>query len=277
MATEANALSSAVPLLESPLPREVLSSLYAAMLKARLLSKRLRTASFAEAVVAGALQDTDADDVVVSATADPVLEVLRGAELSSVIGPKLAAKSKTDHAPVVSNIVVAGSMASAGIAAGLAFALKRQQSSSLVLAFLPGNLTRGPAWEQATEFAATHRLPIIFIADWTDSRNSRPHDGPALSHWPFPTISVDGRDVIAVFRVTKEAISAARRGHGPTLVDGINFLAPGKRGRDERDPVDSFRGYLKRHNAWSEEWASDLESQLNQEIGVPTAKGKRRK
>lgn len=82
----------------------------------------------------------------------------------------------------------------------------------------------------------------------------------------MPTIAVDGRDVIAVYRVTKEAISAARKGHGPTLVDCVNFLAPGSRGKDTRDPVASFRGYLKRHNAWSNDYES-IEENLRRELG----------
>jgi TPP-dependent pyruvate/acetoin dehydrogenase alpha subunit len=83
----------------------------------------------------------------------------------------------------------------------------------------------------------------------------------------MPTIAVDGRDVIAVYRVIKEAISSARKGHGPTLVDCVNFVTPGTRGKDERDPVSSFRGYLKRHNAWSDDYLA-IEESLRKELGV---------
>jgi TPP-dependent pyruvate/acetoin dehydrogenase alpha subunit len=74
--------------------------------------------------------------------------------------------------------------------------------------------------------------------------------------------------VIAVYRVTKEAVSSARKGHGPTLIDCVNFLAPGTRGKDDRDPVTTFRGYLKRHNAWSDDFLATEES-LRKEIGIP--------
>ncbi len=251
---------------EAPLPREILSHLYSSMLKARLLARRFRTAPHnSEAVLAGALQNMEAADVIVSALPHPVLDVMLGTEISTVVASQK--KSSDGVAPANLKVIAAGPDAVGGVAAGLALSLKRAQSSALVVAVVPGKLTRGAAWDQATTFAATHRLPIVFLADWTDSRTpSRKHDGRDLSHWPFPTIAVDGRDVIAVFRVTKEATSAARRGHGPTLVDCVNFLAPGGRGRDDRDPLTSFRGYLKRHNAWSDEWYKGLESQLKREL-----------
>jgi len=250
------------PPLEAPLPHDILSHLYAAMTRARMLSKRWRKAPrMSEAILAATLQNTEPADLLVSAGPHPILEALSGTALAEVESENLKGADPSNR-----RVIVAGADAVAGIATGLALALRTASSSALVIAIIPSVITRGAAWEQATEFAAANRLPIVFVSDGTASRALRPHHGPDLSHWPFPTIAVDGRDVIAVYRVTKEAISAARRGHGPTLVDGVNFVAPGRRGKDDRDPVASFRGYLKRHNAWSEAWASSefgLESELD--------------
>jgi TPP-dependent pyruvate/acetoin dehydrogenase alpha subunit len=226
------------------------------MLKARLLSKRWRNATrMGEAVLAGTLGNTETTDQLVSAASPSILEMLSGNPMAAV-----------QSAKPVTRVTATGNDAAAGIATGLALALKNARSNSLVIAILPAKLTRGSAWEQATDFAASHRLPVLFVSDGTETRPTRKHDGRELSQWPFPTIAVDGRDVIAVYRVTKEAMSAARRGHGPTLVDCVNFIAPGNRGRDERDPIASFRGYLKRHHAWSDDWYKQLEAQLSREI-----------
>ncbi len=230
--------TSTAPPLEAPLPHQVLSELYSRMVQARALAKKNRTAQKAsEAVLAATLQNVEPEDQLVSAGPHPVLASL--------------ACTYPDH-----QLVVAGPETAASLATGLALAAKNSHNSGLVVALLPSRHTRGAMWQQATDFAAEHRLPIVFVADGTEGRPSRNHDGRELSHWPFPTIAVDGRDVIAVYRVAKEAISAARRGHGPTLVDCVNFVAPGRRGRDDRDPIASFRGYLKRHGAWT----SELES-----------------
>jgi TPP-dependent pyruvate/acetoin dehydrogenase alpha subunit len=237
------------------------------MLKARMLGQKFRSAArTGEAILAGALQNAEEHDVIVSAAAHPVLEALRGAELAT-----LRERNGTGNL-TEKKIVVTGPELFASLAAGLASASKLANSESVVIGFAPGKAAHGAAFTLAAEFAGKNRLPLVIVADWSDARRSaRSHDGRDLSRWPFPTIAVDGRDAIAVFRVAKEAISAARRGHGPTLVDCVNFLAPGGRGRDERDPLRSFRAYLQRHQAWSEEWHAELLAQFQRELGVRNA------
>lgn len=258
--------TTSAPILEAPLPQEVLRDLYKDMLRARLLRQRLREGtSICEAIVSGSLQNAVPTDVIVSAENNPVLDVVSGAELEKFL-------AKNGEAPSIAErrVIVAETMSFAGVAAGVAIAAVRNRSDAVVLAFAQGKATRGAAFAEATEFAAKNRLPIIFLADWTTARaSSRNHDGRELSHWPLPTIAVDGRDVIAVYRVTKEAIGAARRGHGPTLVDCVNFLAPCGRGRDERDPLAAYRGYLQRHNAWSDVWYTELLARQKEEVGIP--------
>jgi len=269
MATELKLAESnpqPAPVLESPLPPEVLNGLFAAMLKARMVREKLRGAPHgSEAILAGTIQNLAGDDVVVSATHDPVLEAVRGTDLVKVFSRPT---KDTGQETADSRVVIAGTDAFAGVATGLALAARRACQDKVVVTFLTGKLARGNSWQQATELAVNHRLPVVLIADWTESRtSSRKHDG-RLPHWPFPTITVDGHDVIAVFRVTKEAINAARRGHGPTLVECVNFLFPGGHGRTERDPLLAFQGYLQRHNAWSDLWHSELRSKYQQEIAA---------
>jgi len=260
MSTKPTATAT-TPVLEAPLPQEILNHLYAAMLRARHLGQRFRS-SVAEAILAGTLANTGDNDTIVSPVASPVLQVLRGAEAATL----LAATTEQAHE---SRIVVTENDSFCSFAGGIAFAHRQARSGSVVLAFAPGKLTRSRSFEHAMQFAGANRLPLIVITDWTGVRtSSRKHDGAALSHWPSPTIAVDGRDVIAVYRVTKEATSAARRGHGPTLIDCVNFLAPGPRGRDTRDPLKTFRAYLERHNAWSDSWHSELLSKVQVEIGA---------
>jgi pyruvate dehydrogenase E1 component alpha subunit len=39
----------------------------------------------------------------------------------------------------------------------------------------------------------------------------------------FPGTRVDGNDVLAVYRVTREALDRARRGDGPTLIEAMTY------------------------------------------------------
>jgi pyruvate dehydrogenase E1 component alpha subunit len=234
------------------------------MLKARLLEQRFRRAAHTgEAILAGTLQNAEACDVIVSATPHPILEVLRGGN------PAVPIDSNGDRSSAGTKLVAAEPQIFAGLAAGLASASRVASSACVVIGFALGKATQGPGFEEAAKFAGKNRLPLVIVADWSDSRrSSRSHEGRDLSRWPFPTIAVDGRDAIAVYRVTKEAISAARRGHGPTLVDCVNFPAPGARGRDQRDPLLSFRAYLQRHGAWSEAWYNDSLLQFKNEVAA---------
>lgn len=268
MAIQPTLEKSPTPMLESPLPRQVLGEMYCSLLRAQLLEQRLRTAPHtSEAILAGTFPNIEPSDLIVTAQHHPVLEILSGADVSSFLKPQAHGRKQDGIAGIEEKQVVSAGVQSAlAIAAGFSLALKRAQSSAVTVAILPGKATKGTLWEEATRFSAERRAPLVVIADWTEGRSGRSHEGRDLSHWPMPNIAVDGRDVIAVYRVTKEAISAARKGHGPTLVDCVNFLAPGSRGKDNRDPVASFRGYLKRHNAWSDEYFT-LEETLRQELG----------
>src|SRR5262249_31960892 len=116
----------AAPILESPLPAEVLHHLYSAMLKARLLSRRIRNSKpTAEAVLAATLQNLEDSDRIVSDFAHPVLEFLRGAELSKIVGPRLASKNQHDKP---ARIAAAPPKPAPAIAAGLALSLKTSPS-----------------------------------------------------------------------------------------------------------------------------------------------------
>jgi Dehydrogenase E1 component len=252
--------------LESPLPQEVLYHLYESMLKVRLLESSTRgTASVGEAILAGTLENADASDLLVAARMNPVLEVLRGAALSSVARVK-GTPTNVHETPTQTKIFSPGEANTLGFALGMAMALKQASSSSIVILIVPGKLAKGAAWHEAANFAGAQRLPIVFVTASTDSRSSRSHQSRDCSHWPCPRIAVDESDVIAVYRVTKEATSAARRGYGPTLVDCVSSGARGSRGKNQQDPLESFRGYLMRHNVWSGEWAVGLESRLKQQI-----------
>jgi TPP-dependent pyruvate/acetoin dehydrogenase alpha subunit len=255
------------PMLESPLPRHVLGEMYRSMVRARVIEQRIRKAPHTSgAILAGLFPNIESQDVIVTTGRHPVLEILSGADFSSFLKRSLGRKQDGIAGIEEQRVISAGLQSSLGVAAGLSLAQKRANSTAMTVAVLPGKSTKGTGWQEAAQFAAERRAPLIVVLDWTEGRSARSHEGRDLSHWPMPTIAVDGRDVIAVYRVTKEAISAARKGHGPTMIDCVNFLAPGYRGKDNRDPVASFRGYLKRHNAWSDEYLS-IEDTVRQELG----------
>jgi TPP-dependent pyruvate/acetoin dehydrogenase alpha subunit len=101
--------------------------------------------------------------------------------------------------------------------------LADKKDRRITLLFSSSTQVPQPAWLKALTLAADHNLPALFVSlsRPKPSRASAPVE-PILierSGYAFPWINVDGNDVVAVYRVASEAITHARKGHGPTLID----------------------------------------------------------
>jgi TPP-dependent pyruvate/acetoin dehydrogenase alpha subunit len=113
---------------------------------------------------------------------------------------------------------------------------------------------------EALEIATVHALPMIFLNELNGnaekrerkSRSSEKKDSP----W-FPSITVDGNDVVAVYRVAGEAISRARLGRGPTLIECRPFRLTGQNGRHTRDPIRIMEHYLRAKGLFHPKLKSD--------------------
>jgi 2-oxoisovalerate dehydrogenase E1 component alpha subunit len=76
-------------------------------------------------------------------------------------------------------------------------------------------------------FAAVHRLPIIFLCENNGYAISVPLSkqmavdsvASRAEGYGMPGVVVDGTDVVAVYEATVEAAARARSGQGPTLVE----------------------------------------------------------
>ncbi len=112
-----------------------------------------------------------------------------------------------------------------GVSTGVAFAYKMQAQASVVI-LLAGRDLLDKASETLS-LAGEKKLPIIFFIE---SRLEKPLPPSRLQKLEdeinvlaatagFPTIPVDGRDAVAVYRVAQEAIARARKGGGPTLIE----------------------------------------------------------
>jgi pyruvate dehydrogenase E1 component alpha subunit len=98
----------------------------------------------------------------------------------------------------------------------------------------------GASWLKALTLAADQNLSILFVSLTSRVAVSDSLGGGTIPTkrrgYAFPLISVDGNDVVAVFRVASEAIAHARKGNGPTLIDS-RITTPG-------DPLLNMEKYL---------------------------------
>ena len=91
--------------------------------------------------------------------------------------------------------------------------------------------TEEGVFHESINFASIHDLPILFICEnnfysvytaLTDRQPDRPLSAYAEAH-NMPSAVVDGNDVLAVRKVTREMVARARSGKGPGLIIATTY------------------------------------------------------
>ena len=112
-------------------------------------------------------------------------------------------------------------------AAGVALGAKMR--SDPIVAFAScgeGSTSRGD-FHEALNFAAIHKLPVIFfvenngyaISERTEKEMPVPHVADRAAAYGIQSAVVDGLDAIAVYQTVRPAVDQARRGGGPFLIE----------------------------------------------------------
>jgi TPP-dependent pyruvate/acetoin dehydrogenase alpha subunit len=245
-----------------------LKQLYATMLQCRLLTERAcrrlnRNGSAAlyeacagqEARAAGCALDLRPEDTIALVPRDSITNLVTAGLVKGVPLDVIVAQFYMNRMPTqdsLHNILMASSIAGAHLSAATSVALanKREKNTNIVVAFTCMAATALDAWHEALVFSAAHTLPIIFVVE----NNRRP--AGARSDWEdftlkaqsygLPGITVDGNDVVAVYRVACESLERMRRGDGPVLAEGKTYRHAGQTrlGARRNDPLTHMERYL---------------------------------
>jgi pyruvate dehydrogenase E1 component alpha subunit/2-oxoisovalerate dehydrogenase E1 component alpha subunit len=174
-------------------------------------------------------------------------------------------------------------------AMGAAWAAKIKGDRTVVLGYLGDGATSSTDFHCALTFAGVHKVPCVFFCQNNQFAISVPFskqtasDGIAVKakEYGMPGVAVDGNDVLAVYRATKEAVDRARAGGGPTLIEAITYRLEGHsssddptRYRDEsvakqwaqRDPIVRFRRYLELEGLVSEALDERIHAEMKARI-----------
>ena len=112
-------------------------------------------------------------------------------------------------------------------AVGIALAAKIRKTGQVAMASMgEGSSNQGDVHE-GLNFAAIHKLPFVFVVENNGYAISVPAAmevsvadvADRASGYGIPGVVVDGSDVLACYRVAREAVDRARRGDGPTLIE----------------------------------------------------------
>jgi 2-oxoisovalerate dehydrogenase E1 component alpha subunit len=153
-------------------------------------------------------------------------------------------------------------------AAGIAYAARVRGTDGVCVTSIGEGGTSQGDWHEAVNFAAVHRLPVVFMVENNRYAISVParlqmavEDVAArAAGYGIPGVVADGSDVLACYEAGREAVRRARSGEGPTLVeckverlgshtseDNQEKYRPASdlEAARSRDPVVVFRHYLE--------------------------------
>ena len=150
-------------------------------------------------------------------------------------------------------------------AVGVAMGLAKDGVEACALAYFGDGSASEGDFHEGANLAAVYGAPAILLCQNNGWAISVPTSQQTVGEiWKraegfgMPGMRVDGNDVLAVYRVTREAAERARSGGGPTLIEALTYrLGPhttaddASRYRDE-DEVERWRAFdpIERYRSW---------------------------
>jgi len=173
-------------------------------------------------------------------------------------------------------------------AAGIAYAAKLRGEGSVTLCTFGEGATSQGAFHEGVNFAATHKLPVVFVCENNSYAISvpirlqmgNPNIADRAAGYGIAGVTVDGTDVPASFAACREAVARARRGEGPTLIDAKIWRLNSHtsednhvkyRGAEEiaeaalHDPIARFNGWLIEQGWITAAGADDIQKKFDGE------------
>ncbi len=165
-------------------------------------------------------------------------------------------------------------------AVGAAMAASYRHDPVAVTAWFGDGATSKGDFHEGFNMAGVFRLPLVFICQNNQWAISVPVRGQTAAAtlaqkalaYGFEGVQVDGNDVFAVYKATRDALEKARGGGGPTFIECLTYRmanhttsddAGRYRSDDEvaawsaRDPLLRLERYMERCGFWSEAYAAE--------------------
>lgn len=174
------------------------------------------------------------------------------------------------------------------IAVGAALSAKRLGTGAVTVCFFGDGANNEGAFHEALNMAAVWKLPVVFVCEnnrygmstSTERSTAVKNIADRASAYNMPGITVDGNDFSAVSEAVDTAVSLARAGHGPSLVENLTYRWRGHSKSDRnryrtkeeiadwmaRDPIKQMSNLLLTHKIMSEEDIASLETETERVI-----------
>jgi pyruvate dehydrogenase E1 component alpha subunit len=152
-------------------------------------------------------------------------------------------------------------------AAGAAYAMKLKGAKQVAMTSFGDGSSSEIDFHSGLNLAAVTKSPCIFVLENNQYAISVPTSRQSASEsfavkakaYGMPGVQVDGNDILAVYKVTKEAVERARAGEGPTLIECVTMRMGAHSTSDDpsrycppeqlkewaaKDPLKRFEAYL---------------------------------
>ncbi|MBE4703990.1 thiamine pyrophosphate-dependent enzyme [Spiroplasma platyhelix] len=182
-------------------------------------------------------------------------------------------------------------------AAGIALAEKYKKGKGVIFTTIGDGGTSEGEFFEAMNFAALHKLPIVFFIEnnqWSlDTPTTKATMSPTFAQKGtavgIPNIRVDGNDFFSVYHVTNTAIERAKNHQGPSLIEAVTYRQLSHSAFDikkdyfteedfkneqewfKKDPIIRMKTYLEKNKLWDEAKEKELVSANTKKINEAIA------
>ncbi len=190
-----------------------------------------------------------------------------------------------EHGNLGANGIVGGGLP---IATGVGLSIQLRRTQQVCVAFFGDGAANEGAFHESLNLAAIWNLPVVFVCENNQYAMSMPVKAAmrvaqisvrALAYG-IPGTTVDGMDVLTVYRAAVAAITRARGGEGPALLECVTYRYKGHSKSDrqryrtpeevegwrKRDPIARFRQVLADQRVLSPAEAERLEAEARAAI-----------
>ena len=174
------------------------------------------------------------------------------------------------------------------IATGAGLSAKLRGTDQVTIAFFGDGASNIGRFHEGINLASVWCLPVIFICEnnlWavsvpTSTSLNIPNIADRAVGYGIPGVVVDGMDVMAVYEAVGEAVTRARNGQGPTLIEAKTYRFRGHfegdsgtyRPQEEidqwtkRDPLKLYKEKLLEMKVLTKKQAEDIDKETLAEM-----------
>ncbi|MEZ4407714.1 MAG: thiamine pyrophosphate-dependent dehydrogenase E1 component subunit alpha [Polyangiales bacterium] len=174
-------------------------------------------------------------------------------------------------------------------AVGFAWAARLRNDPIVTLVYFGDGATSSSEFHNGMNFAGVYKTPTVFLCRNNGWAISVPTEKQTASEtfaqkgfaYGVTPVRVDGNDLLAVYKATRDAVERARRGEGPTIIEALTHRLSGHSTSDDpkayrkedemtaeraKDPIPRLRAHLAakglwddaKHQAWVEQVEGDI-------------------